>query len=243
MTITLITGATRGIGLETARQLAGAGHTVYLGARDLKRGQEAAGKFGARAIQLDVTDEESVQAAAELVREEAGTLDVLINNAGISGPWKLAGEYTAADMEHVYATNVFGLVRVTHAFLPLLGSSSHPVIVNVSSTGGSLTRNTDPTSFEYKVPVLTYASSKSAVNMITVQYANAYPNMRINAVNPGLTATDFADIASPGTMPVDFGELGIQSVEEGALPIVRMATIGPDGPTAGFFEAAGPAPW
>ncbi|MFJ5683419.1 SDR family NAD(P)-dependent oxidoreductase [Streptomyces sp. NPDC093099] len=243
MTTTLITGATRGLGLETARRLTAAGHTVYLGARDLKRGQEAAQQTGARAIQLDVTDDESVQAAAKLVREEAGTLDVLINNAGISGAWKLAGEYTAPDMETVYATNVFGLVRVTHAFLPLLGTSGHPVIVNVSSTGGSLTRNADPTSVEYKMPVLTYASSKSAVNMITVQYANAFPHMRINAVSPGLTATDFSDIASPGPTPVDFGELGIQSVEEGAEIIIRMATTGHDGPTGGFFEAGGPAPW
>ena len=231
MTTTLITGATRGIGLATARQLAEAGHTVYLGARDLKRGQEAAEQFGARAVQLDVTDEESVQAAAKLVREEAGTLDVLINNAGVSGTWNPPAEITAADMETVYATNVFGLVRVTHAFLPLLESSRHPVIVNVSSSGGSLTRCSDPTSLEATFPMVAYNSSKSAVNMITVQYANAFPRIRINAVNPGFTDTGLNN------------NQGTQTVEEGAEIIVRMATTGPDGPTGGFFETAGPVSW
>ncbi|MFD7439271.1 SDR family NAD(P)-dependent oxidoreductase [Streptomyces sp. NPDC059861] len=243
MTTTLITGATRGLGLETARRLAEAGHTVYLGARDLERGQKAAEQIGARVLQLDVTDEPSVQAAAKLVREEAGSLDVLINNAGISGPWKAAGDFTAADMETVYATNVFGLVRVTHAFLPLLTASSNPVVVNVSSSGGSLTRNSDPTTGEYALGILTYASSKSAVNMVTIQYANAFPNMRINAVNPSLTDTDFTNVVSPGPTPIDFTEMGIQSVEEGAEIIVRMAVIGADGPTGGFFEADGPVPW
>ncbi|MFD7116156.1 SDR family NAD(P)-dependent oxidoreductase [Streptomyces sp. NPDC056652] len=230
MTTTLITGATRGLGLETARQLARAGHTVYLGARDLKQGQEVAEPIGAHAIQLDVTDEESVQAAAKLVREEAGTLDVLVNNAGISGTWNPPAEITAADMETVYATNVFGLVRVTHAFLPLLVTGSNPVIVNVSSTGGSLTRCSDPTSLEATFPMVAYCSSKSAVNMITVQYANAFPQMRINAVHPGSIATDF-------------NPRGTQSAEECAEFIVRMATTGPDGPTGAFLEADGPVLW
>ncbi|WP_411113910.1 SDR family NAD(P)-dependent oxidoreductase [Streptomyces sp. 029-5] len=230
MTTTLITGATRGLGLETARQLTAAGHTVYLGARDLKRGHEAAQQTGARAIQLDVTDEESVQAAAELVREEAGTLDVLINNAAISGTWDPPAEITAADMETVYATNVFGLVRVTHAFLPLLGTSGHPVVVNVSSSGGSLTRCGDPAGLEATFPMVAYCSSKSAVNMITVQYANAFPQMRINAVHPGSIATDF-------------NPRGERSAAECAEFIVRMAAIGPDGPTGAFLEADGPIPW
>ncbi|MFD7439270.1 SDR family NAD(P)-dependent oxidoreductase [Streptomyces sp. NPDC059861] len=231
MTTTLITGATRGLGLETARRLAEAGHTVYLGARDLKHGQEAAERIGAHALQLDVTDEQSVQTAARRVREEAGLLDVLVNNAAISGSWNPPAEITAADMEAVYATNVFGLVRVTHAFLPLLGASSNPVVVNVSSSGGSLTRCSDLTSLEATFPMVAYNSSKSAVNMITVQYANAFSNMRINAVNPGFTATGLND------------NQGTQTVGEGAEIIIRMATIGPDGPTGTFLEADGTIPW
>ncbi|MFJ4593775.1 MULTISPECIES: SDR family NAD(P)-dependent oxidoreductase [unclassified Kitasatospora] len=230
MTTTLITGATRGIGLEAARQLAGAGHTVYLGARDLERGRETAERIGARAVQLDVTSEESVQAAARLIREEAGRLEVLVNNAGVPGRWNPPAEITADDMETVYATNVFGLVRVTHAFLPLLEAADHPVIVNVSSSGGSLARCSDPAGLEATFPMVAYCSSKSAVNMITVQYANAFPDMRINAVHPGSAATDF-------------NPRGTVSAEQCAKIIVRMATVAPDGPTGGFFEEEGPVPW
>ncbi|MGW7006045.1 SDR family oxidoreductase [Streptomyces sp. NPDC054933] len=231
MTTTLITGANKGLGLETARRLVEAGHTVFLGARDIRRGQQAAQRFGARPLQIDVTSEESVRAAAELVREEAGLLDVLVNNAGISGGSKPVGEVTATDLETVYATNVFGLVRVTRAFLPLLSVSAHPVVVNVSSGLGSLARVTDPQRMESQWPVLTYASSKSAVNMLTVQYAKAFPEIRINAVDPGYTATDLN------------GHRGTQTVEEGADIIVRMATIGADGPTGGYVAADGPVPW
>lgn len=124
MTITLITGANRGLGFETARRLVEAGHTVYLGARDAQRGREASERIGARTVEIDVTSDQSVQAAAQHVRDEAGVLDVLVNNAAIvegrtsSGDWPTVGDVTAADLERVYATNVFGLVRVTHAFLP-----------------------------------------------------------------------------------------------------------------------------
>jgi len=231
MTTTLITGATKGLGRETARQLAAAGHTVYLGARDEQRGQEAAAPIGARPLLLDVTSDESVQAAAKRIRAEAGRLDVLVNNAGISGARKPPGEVTADDLRTVYETNVFGLVRATQAFLPLLEASAAPVIVNVSSGLGSLAVTTDPERFESTIISLAYTSSKSAVNMLTSQYAKAYPAMRINAVDPGYTATDLND------------HRGTQTVAEGAEIIVAMATIAPNGPTGGYFSSGGPVPW
>ena len=231
MTTTLITGANKSLGFETARRLAEAGHTIYLGSRDEQRGKEAAGRIGARPVQIDVTSDDSVQAAMALIRDEAGHLDVLVNNAGISGGLKPPGEVTAADMRAVYETNVFGAVRVTHAFLPLLAASEAPVIVMVSSGLGSLAITTDPSRFESSLEVLPYPSSKSALNMVTVQYAKAFPAMRINAVDPGYTATDFNQ------------HHGTQTVGEGAEIIVRMASIGPDGPAGGYFSAAGPVPW
>ncbi|MGI8452160.1 MAG: SDR family oxidoreductase [Streptosporangiaceae bacterium] len=231
MTTTLITGANKSLGLETARRLAEAGHTIYLGSRDEQRGKEAAGRIGARPVQIDVTSDDSVQAAAALIRDEAGRLDVLVNNAGISGGLKSPGDVTAADMRAVYETNVFGVVRVTHAFLPLLAASEAPVIVMVSSGLGSLTITTDPSRFESTLVVLPYPSSKAALNMITTQYAKAFPAMRINTVDPGYTATDFNQ------------HRGTQTVGEGAEIIVRMASLGADGPTGGYFSAAGPVPW
>jgi NAD(P)-dependent dehydrogenase (short-subunit alcohol dehydrogenase family) len=232
MTTTLITGANKSLGFETARRLAEAGHTIYLGSRDEQRGKEAAGRIGARPIRLDVLSDDSVQAAAALVRDEAGHLDVLVNNAGISGGLgRSPGDVTAADMRAVYETNVFGVVRVTHAFLPLLAASSAPAIVMVSSGMGSLAVTTDPSRFESTLVSVSYTSSKAALNMITTQYAKAFPAMRINAVDPGYTGTDFNQ------------HRGTQTVEEGAEIIVRMASIGPDGPTGGYFSAAGPVPW
>jgi NAD(P)-dependent dehydrogenase (short-subunit alcohol dehydrogenase family) len=230
-TTTLITGANKGLGFETARRLAAAGHTVYLGARDARRGQEAAERLGARPLLLDVTSDASVAAAAALVREQAGRLDVLVNNAGIAGRMAPVGAVTAADLSTVYDTNVFGVVRVLHAFLPLLEAAAAPVVVNVSSGLGSLAVTTDPGRMESTIPALAYASSKTALNMLTSQYAKAYPAMRINAVDPGYTATDLN------------GHSGTQTVEEGAEVIVRMAMIGPGGPTGGYFDVSGPVPW
>lgn len=232
MTTTLITGANKSLGFETARRLTEAGHTVFLGSRDEQRGKEAAGRIGARLVQLDVTSDDSVEAAAALVQDEAGHLDVLVNNAGISGGLRRSpGEVTAADMRTVYETNVFGAVRVTHAFLPLLAASSAPVIVMVSSGMGSLAVTTDPSRLESTLISVSYTSSKAALNMITTQYAKAFPAMRINVVDPGYTGTDFNQ------------HRGTQTVEEGAEIIVRMASIGPGGPTGGYFSAAGPVPW
>jgi NAD(P)-dependent dehydrogenase (short-subunit alcohol dehydrogenase family) len=235
MTATLITGANKGLGFETARRLIAAGHTVYIGSRDAERGRRAAEQLGARVVQLDVTDDASVQAAAKTIEADGG-LDVLVNNAGIEerGDNNVvigAADVTADLMRQTFETNVFGTVRVTHAFLPLLQRSAAPVVVNVSSGLASLTRVTTPGTPTYAYPGVAYPASKTSVNMITVQYAKAFPNMRINSVEPGFTKTDLN------------GNTGIQTVEEGAEIIVRMAQVGPDGPTGGYFDAEGTLPW
>jgi NAD(P)-dependent dehydrogenase (short-subunit alcohol dehydrogenase family) len=236
MTATLITGANKGLGFETARRLIAAGHTVYIGSRDAERGRRAAELLGARAVQLDVTDDASVEAAAKAIEPEGG-LDVLINNAGIQeemGDNNVvigAADVTADVMRQTFETNVFGTVRVLHAFLPLLQRSAAPVVVNVSSALASLTRVTTPGTPAYAYPGVAYPASKTAVNMITVQYAKAFPNMRINMVEPGFTRTDLNR------------NTGIQTVEQGAEIIVRMAQVGPDGPTGCYFDAEGTLPW
>ncbi|GAA4602427.1 SDR family NAD(P)-dependent oxidoreductase [Actinoallomurus liliacearum] len=235
MTTTLITGANKGLGHETARRLIAAGHTVYIGSRDAERGRRAAERLGARAVLLDVTDDASVAAAAKTIEADGG-LDVLVNNAGIEGRTQDGGvvgaaEVTAGIMREIFETNVFGVVRVTHAFLPLLQRSAAPVVVNVSSGLASLSAVTAEGTPTYAYPGVAYPASKTALNMVTVQYAKAFPNMRINAVEPGYTATDLN------------GHTGIQTVEVGAEIIVRMAQVGPDGPTGGYFDAEGTLPW
>jgi NAD(P)-dependent dehydrogenase (short-subunit alcohol dehydrogenase family) len=235
MTSTLITGANKGLGLETARRLAAAGHTVYIGSRDAERGRRAAEQLGVQMVQIDVTDDASVAAAAKTIEAEGG-LDVLVNNAGIEVRTKdngVAGaaELTADVMAQVFETNVFGVVRVTHAFLPLLQRSKAPVVVNVSSGLASLTRVANAGTQAFGYPGVAYPASKAAVNMITLQYARAFPHMRINAVEPGYTATDLN------------GHMGTQTVEQGAEIIVQMAQVGPGGPTGGYFDREGPLPW
>jgi NAD(P)-dependent dehydrogenase (short-subunit alcohol dehydrogenase family) len=230
MTTTLITGANKGLGFETARRLVAAGHTVYVGSRDAGRGRAAARALGATPLLIDITDDASVAAAARTV-EDAGGLDVLVNNAAIAGPGTAVGEVTAAIMQSVYDTNVFGVVRMMHAFLPLLEKSPAPVVVNVSSGLGSMALATDPDSIASLVPALAYGSAKAAVNLLTVRYAQAYPAMRINCVDPGYTATDLN------------GHRGTQTVEEGAEIIVRSALLGPDGVTGRFRNTAGTVPW
>jgi NAD(P)-dependent dehydrogenase (short-subunit alcohol dehydrogenase family) len=230
MTTTLITGANKGLGHEAARRLIAAGHDVWAGARDPERGRAAADALGARFVQLDVTDEDSVRAAAETVAA-AGGLDVLINNAGISGERVGTPDTTADHVAAVYATNVFGVVRVTHAFLEILRGSAAPVIVNVSSGLGSHAVTSDPDRIEFTIQAIPYTSSKSALNMITAQYAKALPEFRVNCVDPGYTATDLNAHSGP------------QTVEEGTDQIVAMAQIGPDGPTGTFTDRNGTLAW
>ncbi len=226
----LITGANKSLGRETARALIEAGHEVWIGARDPERGTTAAEEIGGRFVQIDVRDDASVAAAVATIAA-AGGLDVLVNNAGILGAKSPLDETTPDDLREVYETNVFGVVRVTQAFVPVLALGAAPVIVNVSSGMGSLGRTTDPERIESEIVSLPYTSSKSALNMITSQYAKAYPQMRINAVDPGYTATDFNAHSGP------------QSVEEGAEIIVRAAQFGPDGPTGAYLDREGTVPW
>jgi len=232
MSTVLITGANKGLGRETARRLIADGHDVWAGARDPERGREAAEELRARALVLDVTSDASVDAAARTVAEATGgSLDVLINNAGITGGAVAAEEETAGHLLSVYDVNVLGVVRMLHAFLPLLQRSDAPVVVNVSSGLGSLTYSADPEFGFSKLIVPAYFSSKAALNMLTLQYAKAFPAIRINAADPGFTATDLN------------GHRGTQTVAEGADAIVQLATVGPDGPTGTFVNRNGPVPW
>ncbi|WP_369223015.1 SDR family NAD(P)-dependent oxidoreductase [Streptomyces sp. R39] len=230
MTTTLITGGNRGLGHEIARRLIQAGQTVWIGARDAETGREAAGRLGAAFVQMDVTDDASVDAAAETLRAHVGHLDILVNNAGILGEVTPPEDMTAGHIRHVYDTNVFGLVRVTHAFLPLLRAAAAPSVINVTSGLGSFTLTQDPERVESQYPLAAYGSSKSAVTMLTMQYARTIPDVRFNAVDPGQTATEFT------------GRIG-QSVEEGAEAAVRIATLGPDTPTGTVTDRAGVLPW
>ena len=231
MTITLITGGNKGLGYETARRLTGLGHKVYIGARNAALGQKAADALGAKFLLVDVTDDASVHAAAAQVNTLEGHLDVLINNAGIVGSHSKPEEITAEDMRLTFDTNVFGVVRVTQAFLPLLRKSAAPVIVNVSSGLGSFGMVTNPATLESQIKALAYTSSKAALTMLAVQYAKALPEVRVNAVDPGYTATDLNNHG------------GHQTVSEGTDAIVKMATIGKDGPTGTFTNRQGMMPW
>jgi len=230
MTTTLITGGNKSLGFETARRLIAEGQTVWIGARDESRGRAAAEELGAKFVQVDVTDDVSVAAAASTIEADGG-LDVLINNAGIIGPRVSPADVTAADILETYDTNVFGIVRMTHAFLPLLQKSSAPAIINVTSGLGSFHAVHDTTRVESTIVAPLYTSSKSAVTMLTVQYAKAFPGIRINAADPGYTATDFN------------GHSGTQTVTEGTDAVVALALQGADGPTGTFSDRSGIAPF
>ncbi|MFJ9366389.1 SDR family oxidoreductase [Nocardia sp. NPDC101769] len=235
MTITaFITGANKGIGYETARQLAARGMTVLLGARDSELGQAAAAKLRAEGadahfILIDVADEQSIAAAAARIEADFGRLDILVNNAAISGGLDGDGKPssgTLATLRQVYETNVFGLVAVTNALLPLLRRAEAARIVNVSSEVGSLAGRTDPNSpMSQMVSAIPYTSSKTTVNMVTVLYALELKDtpIKVNAANPGYTATDLN------------ANSGFRTVEQGAEPSVHLATLPADGPTGTFW--------
>ncbi len=230
MTTTLITGGNRGLGYEVARRLIDAGQAVWIGARDASGGQQAADRLGARFVPLDVTDDASVEAAVARMQAQVGHLDVLINNAGILGEVAAPEDMTADQLRDVYETNVFGLVRVTHAFLPLLRKGTDPSVINVTSGMGSFTLTHDPARVESQYTLAAYGSSKSAVTMLTTQYAKTIPDVRFNAVDPGQTATEFT------------GHVG-QTVAEGAEAAVRVATLGPATPTGTVTDRVGVLPW
>jgi len=247
--VALVTGANQGIGLQIAKELAAHGFTVLVGSRNIEKGKIAAKSIGtaAHAVQLDVTDHASITAAAERIRSEFGRLDVLVNNAAISNTSKLPGmsveEYAQLtrpsnvsldEVRAVWETNVFGVLAVTQALLPLLREAPSARIVNVSSGVGSLTMNAD-SAYPYRSvygPV--YPASKTALNAMTLALAIELESTRIkvNAVSPGFTKTNLNDYE------------GTETVEEGAREAVRVALLGPDGPTGTFTHSKlGALPW
>ena len=233
--IALVTGATRGIGAAIARGLAERGMTVVTGARDA----EAARRAGGRSVALDVTDDASVHAAAEQLRQAYGRLDVLVNNAGISGglQGQAVGEVDLGVARAVFETNLFGVVRVTEAFLPLLREAGGGArIVNVSSGTGSLGWQSDPAhAYATNRIAVAYPASKAALNMLTVLYAKALAadGIAVNAVAPGACATDFA---------AGLGLALERTAEQGAAVAVRLATAA-DTPTGAFLDDDGTVPW
>jgi NAD(P)-dependent dehydrogenase (short-subunit alcohol dehydrogenase family) len=241
----LVTGANKSIGFEVARQLAQKGVYVYLGSRNLENGKAAANKLrseglsNVEAIQLDVTDDESVKNACKDIGKKTKSLDILINNAGIFGGYPQAAlDSTIDQFKTAYDANVYGVVRVTQAFIDLLKKSSEPRIVNVSSSQGSITLHSDPSYKYYDYKGAVYLSSKSAMNMYTVvlAYELRDSNFKINAVCPGFTKTDFNGHRGPGT------------VEVAGKRIVKYALIDKEGPTGRFLSEennheTGEIPW
>lgn len=245
--VALVTGASKGIGFQIAKDLAALGFEVLVGSRDLQRGMAAATSIGtgATALEVDVTDGASIARAAKRIQSEFGRLDVLINNAGIAYAGKpgasfeeklasgLPSSASIAETRTIFETNVFGVIAVIQAMLPLLLEAPAGRIVNVSSTVGSLALQSDPTSPVRTIQSIAYVPSKTALNAVTVAFANELQNTRIkvNAACPGFTATDLNNFK------------GTRSVEEGAREPVRLALLGPDGPTGSFSNDDGMVPW
>jgi NAD(P)-dependent dehydrogenase (short-subunit alcohol dehydrogenase family) len=235
----LVTGANKGIGRETARRLAELGMIVLVGARDRARGEAAVEGLREHSrdvhlVLLDVADEPSVARAAAEVVGRFGRLDALVNNAGISLGAAAPSKQGLEAMRHIFATNVFGPIAVTQAFLPLLEKAPAARIVNVSSSVGSLELAADPDGPIGQLGALFgYSASKTALNAFTVRLANELrsKNVKVNAACPGFVATDLN------------GHRGPRSVQQGAEVIVRLATLADDGPTGGFFDDAGRVAW
>lgn len=245
MKTVLITGANKSIGLETARQLLQQGYFVYLGCRDIKKGQQAVtqlqseGLAQVEPIEIDVDHIESIKAAREILGGKTKVLDVLINNAGVGGPMpQTALETDISAFKQVFETNFFGVIEVTQAFIDLLKQSPEPRIVNVTSGLGSLTLHNDPNWIHYQVKPVSYVASKAALNAYTIVLAYNLKDtpFKVNAVDPGYTATDFNNHSGPGTVP------------DAAARVVKAAVLGQDGPTGQFFSddnvpETGISPW
>ncbi|MQM24185.1 SDR family oxidoreductase [Glycomyces albidus] len=237
----LVTGANKGLGFETARRLGELGYTVFLGSRDEQRGKEAAAALADSGsdivvVPLDVASDESVAEALRIVGERTDRLDVLVNNAGAPGHMVHPGQATPEELHGVYDVNVYGPVRVTNAFLPLLEAADNPRVVMVSSGIGSFTVTAGD---EYRLPLheFAYSSSKAALNMITVRYAQAYPGIKFNAITPG-------EVANGKFAATDMNQhRGQLTAAEGSDPIVERATLGADGPTGTFIDRLGPVGW
>ncbi|QNF32214.1 SDR family NAD(P)-dependent oxidoreductase [Adhaeribacter swui] len=244
--VALVTGANQGVGYQIAKALAENGYIVYVGSRNLSNGEKAATEIGgqARAIQLDVTQQPSISAAAAKIQEEQGRLDLLVNNAGISHAGQpgrtleettVAGKATTASLDEVrtvWETNVFGVIAVTQAMLPLLRKSAAARIVNVSSALGSLTWLSDPACWAREHFGVVYGASKTALNAVTLAFAIELEkeNIKVNATSPGFTATALNNFQ------------GTDSVEVGSREPIRVA-LETDGPTGSFTGPDGPLPW
>jgi len=245
MKTVLITGANKSIGFETARQLLQQGYYVYLGCRDIQKGQQAVSQLQSEGlkqvepIEIDVDDIDSIRTAREVLGRKTQVLDVLINNAGIHGSMQqLALETDINVFKQVFETNFLGVIAVTQTFIDLLKQSPQPRIVNVTSGLGSLTLQNDPTWKYYVVKPVAYVSSKAALNAYTIvlAYNLRDTSFKVNAVDPGYTATDLNNHSGPGTVP------------DAAARVVKAAMLGPDGPTGQFFSddnapETGISPW
>ncbi|AFH61731.1 SDR family oxidoreductase [Paenibacillus caseinilyticus] len=240
--IALITGANKGIGFETARRLGQQGITILVGARNKDRGQDAAAKLCAEGVdacflELEVTNPDSITAAAKEIDEQYGKLDILINNVGIvtGNPETILipSQTDLKLLKAAFETNFFSMFAVTQSMLPLIHRSDAGRIVNMSSGLGSLTQQSDPTSEFYDHKIFLYNSTKTAVNTITVHlaYELRHTKIKINSADPGFTATDLN------------GFRGTRTVEQAATVVIRLATLAEDGPTGGFFDENGALSW